>query len=169
MQALSLLEFPRLLPEPEARRLFDELVRGPDRGVSGVSRYGDAGILLWAPLDGDQTHRMLASYQQLLTTADAPANLILIVICDPFPDIQSAEVLFDLWNHPLLQPRWSHINSVDFLHQPARCAFQAGLAVATRTRASRCSISAQRPDHHPLGHWRGALPCSVSRVAPFCT
>ena len=63
----------RIMPVSEARVLYDNLVRDPDRGRNTLAGLGaSAGLLMWAPFEHDLLHRLISMYEVVLTQMPDP-------------------------------------------------------------------------------------------------
>ena len=79
----------------EARALYDNLVRDPDRGRNALAELGaSAGLLMWAPFEHDHLHRLISMYEVVLTQMPDPPTLALLVPHDPYPGVATVDLLY---------------------------------------------------------------------------
>ena len=139
--AMNLADFPSVLPISQARSLYEDLVKGPDRGVPALRALSQSlpqGRVFMRSL-GD--HAQLGPY--VLSSCQAAAALrlpipdfSLLTLCDTFLGVRSPEVLMDLWRPPSVQDKWQHIReSLELLQEPDRCVITAptGPRVVTKS------------------------------------
>ena len=95
VQEAPLDTLPRIMPVPEARALYDNLVRDPDRGRNALAGLGEsAGLLMWAPFEHDHLHRLISMYEVVLTQMPDPPTLALLVPHDPYPGVTTVDLLY---------------------------------------------------------------------------
>ena len=62
-QDVPMETIPGCLSMDEARHLYEQVVRNPDRGLDALSQLGPAaGILMWAPFENEHLQRFLTMY-----------------------------------------------------------------------------------------------------------
>ena len=126
VQALSLEGFPSVLPVTQARRLYEDLVKGPDQGVPALRALSlslpQGRVFMWSPGDHAQLGRLLSSFQAAAALGLPIPDVSLLTMCDAFPGVTTPETLMDLWRPPSVQDKWLHIReSLELLQEPDRC------------------------------------------------
>ena len=101
VQALSLEGFPSVLPVTQARRLYEDLVKGPDQGVPALRALSlslpQGRVFMWSPGDHAQLGRLLSSFQAAAALGLPIPDVSLLTMCDAFPGVTTPETLMDLW------------------------------------------------------------------------
>ena len=122
-QDIPMEAIPGCLSVGEARHLYEQMVRNPDRGLDALSRLGPAaGILMWAPFENEHLQRFLTMYEVATAQMEDPPTVVLMVPYDPYPGVDTMDLLRDIWHHPLLQRNRAHwIQAISLLAQPAHC------------------------------------------------
>ena len=136
-QDIPLTTIPGALSVQDARRIQDQLVRDNDRGLNALMALGSkAGLLMWAPTEHEQVHRLLAIYEVAAVQLADPPTLLLMVPHDPYPGVETTDLLYDLWKHPLQQRSKSHlVRQVAHLPLPIRCTLTGAFGPRTVDKA----------------------------------
>ena len=150
VQAMSLADFPSVLPISQARGLYEDLVKGPDRGVPALRALSQSlpqgRVFMWSPGDHAQLGRLFSPYQAAAALGFPIPDISLLALCDAFPGVTSPEALMDLWRPPSVEDKWQHIReSLELLQEPDRC-------VITGPTGPRVRSHQIDPDGHHLCH-----------------
>jgi len=115
---------PTVLGPADCLPIYRALYGSPAEIQNCVQNFQGKSMILWAPDNGRAVGQVIGVLDKLAKEGSTPFNLHFLVPFTPMPNCPSAEVIGELWSHPLLSSRHAHLRKgVEYFLQPMRCAF----------------------------------------------
>jgi len=120
----SLTGQPRVLTIGDTRDLYSVLAQSQSKIEEALRKFAGGGVILWVPEGGDQIPRIMNAIQRLYVEGNIQIHVQFLVPFIPFPECATAQLLLDLWGHPLLHPKYGNmIKEICFVKEATRCVF----------------------------------------------
>ena len=115
---------PRVLGVSSSRELYSRLGQAQTKAEEALAIFQGGGVVLWAPENNDQLPRIIAAVQRLYTEKGVAVQLNMLVPYNPLPGCSTADLILDLWGHPLLHPKYKGmVKEVTFIREASKCVF----------------------------------------------
>jgi len=144
----------------QTRNIFSGLLKGLPIIKTTLAQLQQGTLITWSPENSEQIHRVMQAIQEVYTEQGIILCVKFLVPYVPFPDCTSADLIHDVWTHPLLHNKHENmIAEVQYLREPSRCVFSGDFSPIHQVKAFAV-ITAQAVAPNRLAHmtsWRPAL------------
>ncbi|CAK0822989.1 unnamed protein product [Prorocentrum cordatum] len=117
-------------------------------------------LITWAPEPPSQAIKVAGAFRELHAVGKGPPTLTLMLSIDAYPGCSTAQHITDLWQHPLLGPRWTELVTETVFLTPPMLMIVAGRNTPLHVRKGLAMITLGHATVHPsprLWVWSDAI------------